>query len=45
MSEIKKGAYSRCKERVLALCEGEKDVIALMSSVSSVLHHEMEGFF
>ena len=37
--------YQRVRERVLALCEGESDVIARMASFAGVLHHEMPGFF
>ncbi|MDB4353722.1 GAF domain-containing protein [Akkermansiaceae bacterium] len=36
--------YVAAKERILALCEGERDEVALMASVVGVLHHEMEGF-
>ncbi|MDA7877670.1 GAF domain-containing protein [Akkermansiaceae bacterium] len=45
MSASKSERYARAKERILALCEGELDEIALMASVVGVLHHEMEGFF
>ena len=32
-------------EKIVALCEGESDVIAKMASVVSVLHGGMRGFF
>lgn len=45
MTEGKKVAYQRCWESILALCEGERDEVALMSSIVCVLHCEMKGFF
>lgn len=45
MSEVKRRRYRECRERVLALCAGEEDVIALMASVVAVLHGGMPGFF
>ena len=41
----KKREYQGCRERILALCEGESDVIAKMSSVVAVLHNEKPDFF
>ena len=38
-------AYKRCRERILALCVDEPDVVARMASFVGVLHHEMQGFF
>lgn len=45
MSREKRGEYERCRERILALCEGEEDVIAKMASVVAVLRDVREGFF
>ena len=45
MNGEKLAAYERCREKVQALCEGEKNEIALMASVVGVLHQEMAGFF
>lgn len=45
MSLEKEEAYGRCRERILALCDGEEDVIARMASVVAVLHGEMSDFF
>ena len=45
MSSGKIEAYERCREKVGALCEGEKNEIALMASVAGVLHQEMPGYF
>lgn len=41
----KRAAYGRCRERILALCEGEEDDIARMASVVAVLHGEMGDFY
>ncbi len=43
--EEKKGIYAECREKILALVDGEDDLIARMSSVVGVLHNQMEGFF
>lgn len=45
MSEVKRKRYQQCKERIFALCDGENDEIAKMSSISCILSHEMQGFF
>lgn len=45
MANNKLEAYKVCRERIIALCSGEDDVIAKMASVSCILSHEMERFF
>lgn len=45
MSLGKEWAYQLCLERVIALCDGEEDVIAKMASVVGVLHNGMENFY
>ncbi len=41
----KEERYQSCFDRVVALVEGETDLIARMASVVGVLHGEMPGFF
>ena len=36
--------YSEVTARILALCEGEDDVISLMATISAELYHSFEGF-
>lgn len=38
-------AYSKCREKIRALCHGESNEIALMASVVGVLHNEFQEFF
>lgn len=45
MAKEKQEAYERCRVGIVALCEGENDLIAKMASVVAVLHQEMTGFF
>jgi len=45
MAKEKQEAYERCRVAIVALCEGENDLIAKMASVVAVLHQEMAGFF
>ncbi len=45
MFASKSERYASAQQRILALCEGEKDEVALMASIAGVLHHEMEHFF
>ena len=36
--------YQEVSARILALCEGEDDVIALMATISAELFHHFDGF-
>lgn len=45
MSFEKEEVYQQCRTRIEALCNGESDEIAKMSSVVAVLHNEMRDFF
>lgn len=36
--------YHEVTARILALCEGEDDVISLMATISAELYHSFEGF-
>lgn len=36
--------YTEISQRLLALCEGEDDVIALMATIAGELYHEFDGF-
>lgn len=45
MTEERAARYHRCRERILALCEGVSDEIALMASFVGVLHNEMPEFY
>ena len=45
MLEGKRRRYRECREKILALVEGEGDVIAKMASVVTVLHHGMGHYF
>ena len=45
MSSEKTEAYERCREKVGALCRGEKNEIALMASVAGVLHQKIPKYF
>ena len=40
----KKRDYHEVSQRILALCEGEADVIALMATISAELYHGFDGF-
>lgn len=45
MVNAKLQAYSKCREKIRALCLGESNEIALMASVVGVLHNEFPEFF
>ena len=36
--------YHDVSQRILAICAGEDDVIALMATIATELYHEFEGF-
>ena len=40
----KKRDYHEVSHRILALCDGEEDVIALMATISAELYHGFDGF-
>lgn len=40
----KKRDYHEVSQRILALCDGETDVIALMATISAELYHGFDGF-
>jgi len=45
VSEKKSALYEQCRSQVMALVEGEKDVIARMASLVGVLHNAMAYYF
>ena len=45
MSEARSEAYERCLMKILNVCGGESDQVALMASVVGVLRNEFPGFY
>jgi len=45
MSEARREAYERCLMKILNVCGGESDQVALMASVVGVLKNEFSDFY